>query len=179
MTSESGTERRIALVGCGAAKMVTAGPVPARDLYTSTYFAKKREFAQEHCHNWRILSAEHGAPCPGREIETYERHIDDVDVDSWARRARLHLWKYKRDYELVVLAGQKYIEPIRGWLDEIDSTVRYPFGETSGIGEQLSVLNSLIEDPNLGSPEDQREDSDGGRDDESTEQVTLGEVADD
>lgn len=149
---------RYALVGCGASKIVTAGPVPAKDLYTSTYFAKKREFAERHCDAWWVLSAKHEAILSDATIQTYDRTMDDVQVEGWARSVRvtLHHCDAKwvgEDSELVVLAGRDYVDPIRDELERMDSddglgvSVRFPFDDTSGIGEQLSVLNDLIDDP--------------------------------
>jgi len=144
---------RYVLVGCGSSKR--AEKTEARHLYTSTYFEKKRQFA-EQCAQWWVLSAEHGAISPSKVIEPYETHIDDVDADRWATDVRLSLrsddskW-IDDDSELIVLAGQKYIEPIQDVLDELEDrpmfgvTVRYPFDDTSGIGEQLSLLDDLTE----------------------------------
>ncbi len=144
---------RYALVGCGAGK--TDEPTEARDLYTSTYFQKKRQVA-ETCKHWWVLSAEHALLQPSQVVEPYDTTIDDINAESWARDVRLTLraadgkWM-SDDTELLVLAGQDYIEPIREVLDELDNsttlgvTVRYPFADTSGIGEQLAVLNEYLE----------------------------------
>lgn len=153
MTGSDGQNAGVghALVGCGASKRSEA--CEAREMYTSTYFRKKREFAESLGGHWWILSAEHGAIRPRTEIEPYETHIDDVDADSWARRVYLALraddckW-LGGDETLYVLAGQKYIDPIRGVLDdlaELGVSIEYPFAETSGIGEQLATLNEMTE----------------------------------
>lgn len=189
--STSGADR-YALVGCGGAKIVTSAPAPLRDLYTSQYFGMKREFAEKHCKAWWVLSAKHGAILPLAERHTYDREIGDVDTEVWARGVYLTLhmddakW-ISDDTELVVLAGQDYIDPIRATLDDLEEskqlgvTVRYPFAETRGIGEQMAVLSSLIEDPEAETEDvvedDGDEDGDEPADDRAEyEQATFGEV---
>lgn len=162
--------RYYALVGCGASKREE--PTEARHLYTSNYFQKKREFADEHCERWWILSAEHAALSPDKVVEPYDTVIDDVKPSSWARSVYLALrggdgkW-VSDDVDLIVLAGQDYIDPIRenvlAPLDEsttLGVTVRYPFSDTSGIGDQLAVLNDLIEDPASHQNDDSEQSSD-------------------
>lgn len=59
----------------------------ARDLYTSTYFGAKREFAEvvssgaRKASGWGILSAEHAVIEPWKEIEPYDTTIDDLGAD--------------------------------------------------------------------------------------------------
>lgn len=170
--------RRVGLIGCGGNKRATSQPIEARGLYTSTYFARKREFAETHCDRWRILSAKHGAISAETEIQTYERHIDDVDGDSWARTVGLHLWKCRgADVELVVLAGRKYVEPIRGVLDDLERsgvTVREPFAGSSGLPEQQRILSELIEDPEYEHAESSEAEQESEPDEgEEFEQATL------
>ena len=125
------------LVGCGAAK--ADEPQPAKDLYTSNYFALKRRFAEaatawagEHqSSTWMVLSAEHGIIPPELEYEPYDTTVDDLDgeeLDQWAKFVRSALtswlnWPFgdgdPRDSpcgRLIVLAGESYIQP----LDERD-----------------------------------------------------------
>lgn len=137
-----------AIVGCGASKRPQA--CEAQDLYTSTYFEKKRAFA-EQCDRWWILSAEHGALSPRKQIEPYDTNIADVDTEAWGRKVYLALraddCKWLGETTLYVLAGQKYIEPIQGVLDDLEDTfpvtAEYPFEGTSGIGDQLAELDEM------------------------------------
>jgi hypothetical protein len=122
------------LVGCGAAK--ADEPRPAGELYTSTYAALKRRYA-EAATEWAgenqssaraILSAEHGVIPWSIEIKPYDTTIGDLDandLDAWADRIRSQLtawlnWPFRSDNDprespcgrLVVLAGEKYVQPL-------------------------------------------------------------------
>lgn len=122
------------LVGCGAAKADESRE--ARNLYTSNYFALKRqlakaatEWAGEHQSSaWAILSAEYGVIPNGLEIDPYDTTVDDLDddeLDAWADRVKSGLtgwlnWPFCSDNDprdspcgrLVVLAGERYIRPL-------------------------------------------------------------------
>lgn len=128
------TRGTFVLVGCGAAK--ADEPREARDLYTSNYFALKREYAEaatawagEHQSSaWAILSAEYGIIPPTLEIDPYDTTVADLDgdaLDRWARRVKSGLtgwlnWPFQTDGDarespcgrLVVLAGESYVEPL-------------------------------------------------------------------
>ena len=85
---------RIALVGCGSSKidLDDGETVSAGELYDSTYFRLKREFAETCCEKWRILSAKHGLLRPDDEIESYDAslnprsdsYIGDYEAGKWA-----------------------------------------------------------------------------------------------
>ena len=80
------TRGRFVLVGCGAAK--ASETVEARDLYTSSYFAVKRQYAEaavqwagttdRRANSWAILSAEHAVLPPRMEVDPYDTTIDDL-----------------------------------------------------------------------------------------------------
>lgn len=150
------SNKTIVLVGCGSAK--TDEPRPARELYTSTYFAKKRRYAELVGDRWAVLSAEHMILHPGHETEPYDTSMDDVeDLGEWADgvmgglyamvdvvRAE-HLME-SVSIELEILAGQDYVEPLRSRFSSMRWTVRYPFDETCGIGEQHQWLTEQLEE---------------------------------
>lgn len=110
-------DNTLVLVGCGAAKRDpsdptdlhqaeiaegeewggTTGPLwRAEDLYTSTYFSVKREFAEsvtgwtgEQSTGWGVLSAEHGVVSAWRPLAPYDTTVDDLgddptDESCWA-----------------------------------------------------------------------------------------------
>ena len=160
----------VVYVGCGATKQ--ASPAPARDLYTSAYFDKKREYAEAVGDSWAILSALYGSVDPTSRARPYDVTIDDypldVDerpraeyatVDEWAaafiegvensihNRERWEGWQPLGRVE--VLAGRKYVDPIREGLDALADEhgfeVVYPFDDTEGIGEQIGWLTERIE----------------------------------
>lgn len=142
----------LVLVGCGAAKRDE--PAAACDLYTSTYFALKREYAETVGDEWSILSAEHGLVRPSKVIEPYDTVVDDVDAHEWALNVRASLdavvevlrKRDQFDVTVTVLAGSSYVDPLRDGLDRRTFEVRYPFDETSGIGDQMGWLSTAVEE---------------------------------
>lgn len=141
----------LVLVGCGAAKRDE--PAPAKDLYTSTYFGLKHRYAEADGDRWAILSAEHGLLPPERRTESYDTVMDDVDAQQWAR----DVWRLLREYVPVmppvgsedvvvtVLAGSDYVDPLRPFIQREPWRGRYPFDQTSGIGEQMGWLSAELD----------------------------------
>jgi len=80
------TRGRFVLIGCGAAKAPET--VEARNLYTSSYFAVKRQYAEaavqwagtadRRANSWGILSAEHAVLPPRLEVDPYDTTVDDL-----------------------------------------------------------------------------------------------------
>lgn len=157
------------IVGCGSAKRpaeLVPGTLrtktwPAEDLYTSTYFSKKREFAEAVGDQWMILSAEHGLLPPGTEIHPYNTSIDDLDDEAldglafavgctlieWVEWTRSDGTQIDR---IVVLAGRRYVDPLRErdvFTAGIEPRVVFPFQQLDlgGIGEQMAWLSERIE----------------------------------
>ena len=157
-------------VGCGAKKQDSEAY--AYNLYTSSYFQKKREYAELVGDSWSVLSALYGSLWPKSIIPPYDVTIDDYPLDveavENARYATLDEWAEdvlagleqaapnhaERETEdpldrVIMLAGQSYIAPLRDGLDaladEYDFEVVYPFDDTSGIGEQIGWLTEQIE----------------------------------
>jgi len=136
--------RTAVLVGCGAKKR--DGPAAAKDLYTSTYFQKKRAVAETVGEDWRILSAKHRLWDPDRWLRPYDRSMDDVeDTDHWAAvvGSDLTAWlnsEFDEPVELLVLAGRDYVDSLRPVIGDLGLDAKYPFDGTSGIGEQLQWL---------------------------------------
>lgn len=153
---------RIALVGCGSAKqdLDDGETVPAKDLYTSPYFSLKREYAEECCDEWKILSAKHGLLDPETEIESYDAslnprsdsYIGDYEAGVWAVETAqsLSVWtSFKIPYtHYVVLAGEDYVGH-RHIEDELDRRqhVAFPFrrDDLGGIGDQQGWLREEID----------------------------------
>lgn len=63
----------VVLVGCVKSKR--ASGAPAKDLYTSNYFAKMRAYAENTGEPWYILSAEHGLVAPDEWLEPYDCYL--------------------------------------------------------------------------------------------------------
>jgi len=153
--------KTLVIVGCGAAKRDE--PAPAHDLYTSTYFAKKREYAEAVGDEWAILSAEHGLVEPSEELNPYETSIDDLGDDALNELAHevgmdlidwVH-WEQTQNSRttverIVVLAGKRYLEPLRSretFHAGIDEEVVFPLqqADLGGIGEQMAWLKKRVE----------------------------------
>jgi hypothetical protein len=150
--------RTLVIVGCGAAKRDEAAP--AKDLYTSTYFEKKREYAEAIGDDWRILSAEHGLLDPYEVIEPYETSIDDLDeaeIETLAGNVGLSLIDLVGEglaagrgfAEIVVLAGRTYLDPLRDrdtFAAGVSPTVTFPLqqNDLGGIGEQMAWLSERV-----------------------------------
>jgi hypothetical protein len=152
---------RIALVGCGSAKVDLDDDetVPAKDLYDSNYFALKREFAETCCDKWRILSAKHGLLSPEEEIGTYDAslkpssdsYIGDYEAGKWAVKTSNELSvfnSFQAAYaRYVVLAGEDYITHLEDELTSGHRDVSLPFrrDDLEGIGDQQRWLRNEID----------------------------------
>lgn len=121
----------ITLVGCGKAKRENAAP--ARDLYTSSYFAAKRNYVERSGREWYVLSAKHGLLDPDEVVEPYDAYGLDDDL------ARDVVDELPDDERIEILAGQDYVEPMRRHVD--DERLVLPFEDTGSLFEQMEVLN--------------------------------------
>jgi hypothetical protein len=160
MTTGSSTpgSNRFALVGCGSAKQDT--PAPARELYTSTYFALKRQYAVEHADSWRILSAKHGLVVPDEPIAPYDAslstrsdsYIGDGAVAHWGEQVRTTLGTQLTECDptptVVVLAGEDYARPLDPLLEQSQFDGKWPFRQDNleGIGDQMHWLSEQTAD---------------------------------
>lgn len=60
------------LLGCVATKR--ASRAPAKDLYCSPLWVRRRSYAESSCRPWFILSALHGLVEPDRPLDPYNLH---------------------------------------------------------------------------------------------------------
>lgn len=117
--------RRLALIGCGAAK--AAAPAVPRDLYTGPLFRDALAWAEtQGFDRVLVLSAKHGVLCLDCEpIQPYDTRLEDLLPDEkyrlahHAREAIKLCGNYRRG-ELTILAGADYAELVRplaldGW----------------------------------------------------------------
>lgn len=112
---------RIALVGCGKAKMTT--PQPAKDLYIGPLFKAARAYAEQQCDDWVILSARHGVVLPDEVIEPYDQRLSSMrlrDQEDWARKANRQLrYRYRGlQVQFIGLAGEEYLDWLGGEIIE-------------------------------------------------------------
>jgi len=155
----------VAVVGCGSAKRDVA--CEARDLYTSTYFALKREYAETFADRMVILSAEHALVPADQELEPYNTTISDDDFDRDAFIESVDQTMTAPEValneadEVIVLAGQDYSALFRAACDRrdarcvddecptIDGSVSFPFEEAKdldGIGDQMGWMRQAVDD---------------------------------
>lgn len=150
---------KLALIGCGAAK--EPGVLPAKDKYSSNYFNLKWDYGDVVCDKQRIVSAKYGLIEPDEEIDDYDVTVRDMnaeDRENWGARVGRELTSTVTSFELDedelpveihLLLGSAYQEPIMEdllWLEAQGCELVYPFEDTSGIGEQMSVLKERTQD---------------------------------
>lgn len=112
---------RVALVGCGKAKMIT--PQPAKDLYIGPLFKAARAYAEQQCDDWVILSARYGVVLPDQVIEPYDQRLSSMrlrDQEDWAREANRKLrYRYRSlQVQYIGLAGEEYLDWLTGEIIE-------------------------------------------------------------
>ena len=160
-----------AVIGCGNAKR--DHEARARELYTSTYFALKREYADHFADTTIILSAKHGLVAGWRTIEPYDTTLEDVDRERLVEQVEWDLGGPFTGHqfcdEVLLLAGRDYAsvyvdavardrDPGRLWSDTEDVAITDVFGEASlgGIGDQMGYLREAIDDDLRQPDSDQR-----------------------
>ena len=137
--------KRAVLVACVGKKKKRAAP--ARDLYQSTWFKKARRYAELDGNEWYILSAKHGLLHPSEIVEPYDLTLRDYTFRRrtiWAAGGVCRLFdEIPLHWEIVVLAGRDYREPLIWFLSNIWPVTVPMMG--MGIGKQLAWLNQQIE----------------------------------
>jgi len=139
---------RLIIIGCVKTKRAGSELVPARELYTSPLWCKRRAYAEASGAHWLILSAEHGLILPDRRIATYDTRITAVRAlrrgrTWWHSVVRERLWQLARAVPdraltLEVHAGAPYVERLREAASLIPATIEIqaPLARLQ-IGEQL------------------------------------------
>lgn len=126
----------VILLGCVKTKLDRAAP--ARDLYTSELFRRRRAYAEATGVRWFILSARHGLVAPADLLEPYDVHLGDQSADyreAWGRWvvARLASELDISGVTVEIHAGAAYVDAIRGHLDRCGASVVTPLaGLTQG-----------------------------------------------
>jgi hypothetical protein len=129
---------RVGLVGCSSQKAL--GAAPAKDLYGSALFRAARAYVERTCSRWYILSAKYGVLEPGRVIAPYDMKMQRSGAAKWGRLVgeQLDAQIPELDAELIVLAGERYVDPINivdrefYWSEPLRGL---------GIGERIAWLN--------------------------------------
>jgi hypothetical protein len=134
------SETDIILVGCVSTKCPT--PAPARDLYVSALFDRRRAYAEAADKPWLILSALYGVVDPHEVIEPYDVSLKEMSYRErreWALQVVAQLRDRLgalagTDFELH--AGAAYAHPLVDLLSSAGARVARPI-EGLRIGEQL------------------------------------------
>ncbi len=138
----------IGLISCVGKKRSSAAE--AKNLYDSALFAKSREFVEQHCDSWFILSAKHGLVDPAEVIEPYEETLNTKsrrERDDWAEGVWAVLRRrLRRDDYVTVLAGERYRESLVPLIQAYGCHVDIPM-QGLGIGRQLQWLSRQLVKP--------------------------------
>ena len=138
----------VGLVSCASKKHPIAAQ--AKDLYRSALFAKSREFVEQRCDSWFILSAKHGLVEPSEVLESYEETLNTKsreERDEWAERVWRSLrQRLRQDDHVTILAGKRYRERLVPLLAAHGCHVDVPM-QGLGIGRQLQWLSRRLAQP--------------------------------
>lgn len=119
-------------------------PMPASELYCSSWFQKARAFVTRQEGEWFILSAKYGLVAPDQLIEPYDETLNEKTVAErreWSKKVVQELLiRCTPESSVVFLAGEKYREFLLPALMEVGCSVKVPM-EGLGIGEQLHWLS--------------------------------------
>ena len=139
---------RLVLIGCVSRKLVR--PAAARDLYTSSLWAKRRAYAEGTGQPWAILSALHGVVMPDDVIAPYDRALKNESPlarREWADitlPAVVDLCQTLSLHSVEVHAGSAYLK--HGLIDGLNRSgiqVFWPL-RNKRIGEQLEWYDREI-----------------------------------
>jgi hypothetical protein len=91
-----------------------------------------------------VISAKHGLLNVDERIDPYDitlRDFTTAEKDAWAESVMRDL-SDKYD-EVAVFGGRDYVDPIKR---AADMTVRDPYEDTAGIGEQYQISGDIIKE---------------------------------
>lgn len=135
--------KKIVLISCVSQKQTT--PQKAKDLYTSALFVKSLIYAEKMKPNAiYILSAEHHLLSLEMKIAPYEKTLNKMtkkERTTWGEKVISELRKIadiQKD-TFIILAGQKYIEPIEKHIKNLENPL-----EGKKIGERLQFLTENL-----------------------------------
>jgi hypothetical protein len=133
--------QRVILVGC--VKLKLERPAPAKDLYRSTLWQRRRRYAEASGCPWLILSAKHGLIDPEQRIAPYDLALGQLSAPqrlAWGERVARQLEDRLESIAgttFEVHAGAAYRRAIERGIAERGGTVTAPLAHL-GQGEQLA-----------------------------------------
>jgi uncharacterized HhH-GPD family protein len=131
----------VVLVGCVKTKAPEAAP--ARDLYLSPLFERRRRYAESSGRSWYILSAEHGLLDPDSIIGPYDVYLAGQAADyrqawgEWVAAKLIRLHGPVDGLVIEVHAGAAYVDAVDEPLRRRGAVLLTPLAGL-GVGEQLS-----------------------------------------
>lgn len=134
---------RVALVSCVKQKLTV--PAAAQDLYVSPLFKKSRQWAEQNCDQWYVLSAKYGLVFPSQRIKPYEmtlKSMSTLDRAQWANNVYCMMQEagILRDNAIFIwLAGNHYKKDLRMLLQ---SYVQADPMRSLRMGERLKWLGA-------------------------------------
>jgi hypothetical protein len=138
---------RLVLLGCVAQKRSDASP--ARDLYVSALWDKRRRYAESTEMPWAVLSAEHGLLDPATVIAPYDRYLERETRafrQAWSEQVATLVIERCRALDLSAVevhAGSAYLEfGLINALEQAGITVAWPL-HGRRIGEQLHWYDDI------------------------------------
>ena len=131
---------------------------PARELYDSSYFGLKAEYATVCCDEWVVVSEKHGVVPPDESLAPYDAALEDVDATArseWVTDVAAESMRFasadgrtSRFDTAVVLASARYADfysPLSSHLRSVDVEVRLPLVELGGVASQQGWLREQID----------------------------------
>lgn len=142
------SERRLILLAGVSGKCDRASP--AKDLYQSALWVKRRTYAEATSSPWVILSSEYGVVHPDTVIEPYDADISSESVAyrrEWSNRVAAEIIDLCNEHELDVVeahAGAAHLlNGLVAHLNAAGLTISWPL-RGRRIGEQLSWYDLAI-----------------------------------
>ncbi len=132
--------KHVILVGCVARKAPSSRP--ARELYASELFRRRRKYAEAKGQPWFILSAKHGLVHPDDVIAPYNETLDRLSpsaLQGWGNSVAEALNRRLGSLESVAFeihAGRRYVQSLAPRLLAQGASVQLPL-EGLRIGKQL------------------------------------------
>jgi hypothetical protein len=142
--------RSLCIVPCGKEKVwkknPTAGPTPAKLVYTGPFAVKCRQYAERFYPLWCILSAKYGFLfpddiVPGPYNVTFNKRktnpIGPEALSTQVKERGLDVYE-----QIVVVAGRDYVQIVRQAMT--GKSIHAPLSECKGNGYMMRELNKTM-----------------------------------
>ena len=136
------------LLGCVSRK--ASSPLPAKDLYISGLFRRRRRYAEASGRQWMVLSSKYGLIDPEDVIDPYDFRVSDMDRskrETWGRKIAEKLgdrFGGLQGKTFEVHAGADYVNALRPHLMREGAELVTPLSGLR-IGEQLQWYDRVVQ----------------------------------